>query len=79
MRFYYVYKNANFVTLWHSYGMNAVLIPIISEFETENQAASYDLWFRAKVKQALDSKSPRIPHHQVMAEMEAIIVKAVQQ
>jgi hypothetical protein len=58
--------------------MNAVLDPIISEFETENQAASYDLWFRGQVQQALDSKAPRIPHDQVMAEMEAIIVKAEQ-
>ena len=58
--------------------MNAVLDPIISEFETENQAASYDLWFRSKVQQALDSKASRIPHDQVMAEMEAIIVQAEQ-
>lgn len=58
--------------------MNAVLDPIISEFETEHQAANYDLWFRAKVQQALDSKAPRIPHDQVMAEMEAIIIQAEQ-
>ena len=58
--------------------MNAVLDPIISEFETEDQAESYDLWFRGKVQQALDSKVSRIPHDQVMAEMEAIIVKAEQ-
>lgn len=58
--------------------MNAVLDPIISEFETEDQAASYDLWFRAKVQKALDSKAPRIPHDQVMAEMDAIIVQAEQ-
>ena len=58
--------------------MNAVLDPIISEFETENQAASYDLWFRGQVQQALDSKAPRIPHDQVMAKMEAIIVQAEQ-
>lgn len=57
-------------------GMNAILDPIISEFETENQAASYDLWFRGQVQQALDSKMPRIPHDQVMAEMQAIIVQA---
>lgn len=55
--------------------MNAVLDPIISEFETENQAASYNLWFRGQVQQALDSKAPRIPHDQVMAEMEAIIAR----
>jgi hypothetical protein len=55
--------------------MNAVLDPIIFEFETENQAASYDLWFRGQVQQALDSKAPRIPHDQVMAEMEPLLLK----
>ena len=58
--------------------MNAVLDPIVSEFQTEEQAASYDLWFRAKVQQALDSKAARILHDQVMAEMESIIVGAEQ-
>lgn len=53
--------------------MRAVLDPIISEFETEEQAASYDHWFRAKVQEAIDSKKPRIPHDQVMAEMDALI------
>jgi hypothetical protein len=27
--------------------------PIVSEFETEEQAASYDRWFRAKVQASL--------------------------
>ena len=58
--------------------MNAVLDPIVSEFQTEEQAASYDLWFRAKVQQALDSKAARIPHDQVMAEMGSIIVATEQ-
>lgn len=56
--------------------MNAVLDPIISEFETEEQALSYDRWFRAKVQEAIDCKKPRIPHDQVMAEMDAIISQA---
>lgn len=56
--------------------MRAVLDPIISEFETEEQAASYDHWFRAKVQEAIDSKKPRIPHDQVMAEMDALISQA---
>jgi hypothetical protein len=58
--------------------MTAILAPIISDFETENQDASYDLCFRAKVKQAFESKAPRIPHDQVMAEMDAIIAQAEQ-
>ena len=57
-------------------GMNAALDPIVSEFETEDQAASHDRWFRAKVQEAIDSKKARIPHEKVMAEMEAIIAQA---
>lgn len=56
--------------------MSPVLDPIISEFETEEQAVSYDGWFRAKVQEAIDCKKPRIPHDQVMAEMDAIISQA---
>ena len=53
--------------------MSAKLSPIVSEFETEEQAASYDRWFRAKVQASLDDPHPNIPHDQVMAEAEAII------
>lgn len=56
--------------------MSAQLSPIVSEFETEEQAASYDRWFRAKVQASLDDPSPSIPHDQVMAEIEAIIAEA---
>ena len=52
------------------------LDPIISEFATEEQAASYDRWFRAKVQASLDDPRPSIPHDQVMAEMDAIIAEA---
>lgn len=52
------------------------LSPIVSEFETEEQAASYDRWFRAQVQSSLDDPRPSIPHDQVMAEMEAIIAQA---
>lgn len=51
------------------------LDPIVSEFDTEGDAAAYDVWFRAQVQAALDSKEPRIPHEQVMAEARAIIKK----
>lgn len=43
------------------------------EFETEEQAASYDRWFRAKVQASLDDPRPNIRHDQVMAEMRALI------
>ncbi|MCC7280560.1 MAG: antitoxin [Chromatiaceae bacterium] len=56
--------------------MSAVLSPIVSEFETEEQAADYDRWFRAKVQESIDDPRPSIPHDQVMAEMEAIIAEA---
>lgn len=43
--------------------------PLVSEFETQEQANSYGQWFRREVQEAIDSKKPRIPHHQVMAQM----------
>lgn len=57
-------------------GMNAVLSPIVSEFETEEQATSYDRWFRTQVQASLKDPRPSIPHDQVMAEMEALIAEA---
>ncbi len=51
----------------------ADLTPIESEFATSEDAAAYDVWFRAKVERAMASKAPRIPHDQVMAEMRAVI------
>ena len=52
------------------------LDPRVSEFETVEQAESYDRWFRAKVQASLEDDRPCIPHDQVMAEMEAIIQAA---
>ena len=53
--------------------MSAVLSPIVSEFETEEQEASYNLWFRAKVEEALLSKKPRLPHDAAMAKVQAML------
>jgi len=53
--------------------MNTVFSPIESEFATAEEAAAYELWFRAKVQEALDDPRPSIPHDQVMAQMRAII------
>lgn len=53
--------------------MNTVLSPIVSEFETEEQAASHDQWFRAEVQKALDNTEARVPHDELMAEMRALI------
>ncbi|HEP9751791.1 hypothetical protein [Pseudomonas aeruginosa] len=54
----------------------AKLSPIVSEFETDEQADSYDRWFRRKVQESLDDPRPNIPHDQVMAEMRGIIAGA---
>ena len=49
------------------------LDPLISEFATQADADSYDVWFRAKVQEALDSKKPRIPHDEAVVEMHAML------
>lgn len=54
----------------------AQLSPIVSEFETEEQASSYDLWFRGKVKAALEDPRPSVPHDQAMARVAAVIEAA---
>lgn len=54
---------------------SAALDPRVSEFETQEQADSYDLWFRAKVQAAMDDPRPGIPHDQVMARMDARIAE----
>jgi hypothetical protein len=51
----------------------AKLDPIISEFESDEAAEAYDVWFRAKVQASLDSDEPDIPHEQVMREIGDII------
>ena len=49
------------------------LSPIVSEFETEEDAAAYDRWFRERVEASLADPRPGIPHDQVMAEIRQII------
>jgi hypothetical protein len=60
--------------------MYAVLDPLISEFETQEQAASYDRWLRAKVEQSLekanDPTTPRYTTDEVMRRMDTIIKTA---
>ena len=48
------------------------LDPLIPGFASQADADSYDVWFRAKVQGALESKKPRISHDKVMAEMRVI-------
>ena len=56
--------------------MSAKLSPIVSEFETEEQATSYSRWFRSKVEASLANPGPGVPHDEVMARMDAIIEEA---
>jgi hypothetical protein len=56
--------------------MNTVLLdPKISQFETQEQADSYDRWFCAKVQEAIDSKKSRIPHDEVIRRMNERLAK----
>jgi hypothetical protein len=52
------------------------LDPIISEFETQEEADAYDKWFRAKVQHALDNPGRLIPHDEAMAMVRETIRKA---
>lgn len=47
--------------------------PIAAGFASEEEAADYDAWFRAKVERALADPRPPVPHEEVMAELRAII------
>ena len=49
------------------------LDPIVSEFETEEEAAAYDLWFRAKVQAAIDDPGELVPHDEAMARVRETI------
>ena len=53
--------------------MSAVRSPIVSEFETEEQEASYNQWFRAKVKEALQSEKPRLSHDAAMVRVQTML------
>ena len=56
--------------------MGVPLSAILSVFETEEQSNSHDLWFRAKVEKSLANPGPGVPHDEVMARVEAIILEA---
>lgn len=60
--------------------MSTALSPIASEFDTAEEAAAHDRWFRAQVEAAVrEADAPDatfIPHDRVMAEMDAIIEAA---
>jgi hypothetical protein len=51
----------------------AKLSPIVSEFESDEEAEDYDRWFRAKVQESLNDPRPSIPHDEAMARLSATI------
>jgi hypothetical protein len=53
--------------------MNAKPDPIVSEFDSPEDEAAYDEWFRKKVAESLADPRPSVPHDQVMAELDAIL------
>jgi hypothetical protein len=53
--------------------MDPLFSTTVPDFESEEQAASYDRWFRAEVQKSLDDPRPNIPHEQVKAEIEALM------
>ncbi|CAD5273872.1 MULTISPECIES: type II toxin-antitoxin system RelB family antitoxin [Halomonadaceae] len=44
--------------------MNTQLDPIVSEFETQEQADSYDRWLKAKVQSSIDNPGQGMPYDQ---------------
>ena len=53
--------------------MIAVLASIVSAFETEEQEASYNRWFRTKVEDALRGEKLRLPHDAAVAKVQAML------
>ncbi|VVM36776.1 hypothetical protein PS619_00069 [Pseudomonas fluorescens] len=53
--------------------MSILLSPFYSDFESEEEAESYDRWFRAKVQAALDDPCPGIPHEEAMVRLDQLL------
>lgn len=51
------------------------LSPIVSEFETQEEADAYDRWFRAKVEASLADTRPPVPHDEAMSRIRAKLAK----
>jgi PaaA2-like antitoxin len=50
--------------------------PIVSEFETAEQEASYLEWLKRKVAASLADPRPPVPHDEAMRRARAVIDKA---
>lgn len=47
--------------------MNKQFDPIVSEFESAEHEAQYNVWFKKKVEAAMADNRPKIPHDEVVA------------
>jgi hypothetical protein len=47
--------------------------PIVSEFETDEQAAAYEQWLHEKVAKSLSDPRPSIAHDEALGRARAII------
>ncbi len=47
--------------------------PSESEFASTEEAEAHDVWFRAKVREAMDDPTPPIPHDEVVRRVKATI------
>ena len=47
----------------------------ITDFESEEEAAAYDKWFREQVEASLASTKPTIPHEVVVRQLRELLVR----
>ncbi|WP_248740670.1 stability determinant [Pseudomonas kribbensis] len=53
--------------------MSILHSPFYADFDSEEEAESYDRWFRAKVQEALDDPNPGIPHEEAMMRLDQLL------
>lgn len=53
--------------------MRTPLEPHISELEAQEQADSYDRWFRERIKRSFDDSRPNIPHDEAVTRVRTLI------
>jgi len=59
--------------------MSKILPPIVSEFEAQEAADSYDQWFGVKVQQAMHDPRQSIAHDEVVRRMQQRFAKLHEQ
>jgi hypothetical protein len=52
------------------------LSPIESEFASTEEAEAHDVWFRARVREALADTRPDTPHDEALSRVKATIERA---